>query len=129
MNIGNAASKSGLSAKMIRHYERTGLLKQVQRTDAGYRKFSQRDIEILRFIRQARLLGFSIQQIDDLLTLWQDPRRSSRNVKAVAEQHLAEVNEKLQELQQMKNTLKTMIAACHNNDTPECAILDQLSPP
>ncbi|MEX1197179.1 MAG: Cu(I)-responsive transcriptional regulator [Pseudohongiellaceae bacterium] len=127
MNIGTAARQSGLSAKMIRHYERTGLLRPVARTEGGYRQFSQRDIEVLRFIRRARLLGFSIPQIDRLIHLWQDPQRESRQVRSVARGHLDDVEHKLAELQQMKRTLQQLIDACHGDEAPDCAILDQLT--
>lgn len=127
MNIGTAARQSGLSAKMIRHYEHTGLLRAVARSTGGYRQFSSRDIEVLRFIRRARLLGFSIQQIDRLIRLWQDPRRESRRVRAVARDHLDDVEHKLAELEHMKRTLEELISACQGDDTPDCAILDQLT--
>lgn len=113
---------------MIRHYENTGLLNPIHRSASGYRQFNERDVNILRFIRQARLMGFSTQQINKLITLWQDPQRSSRQVRSVASQHLHEVRQKLTELQQMESTLEHMINACHGNDNPTCAILDTLSP-
>lgn len=127
MNIGTAARQSGLSTKMIRHYEHTGLLRPVARSNGGYRQFSSRDIEVLRFVRRARLLGFSIQQIDRLIRLWQDPQRESRQVRSVARDHLDDVEHKLAELQQMKSTLEQLISACQGNETPDCAILDQLT--
>lgn len=129
VNIGTAARQSGLSAKMIRHYEHIGLLRSVARTEAGYRQFSHRDIEVLRFIRRARLLGFPIQQIDQLIRLWQDPQRESRQVRSVAQTHLDDVEHKLAELQQMKHTLEQLISACHGDETPDCAILEQLTAP
>ena len=129
MNIGAAAKSSGLSAKMIRHYEHIGLLKPAARSANGYRRYNEQSIEVLRFIRQARLLGFSIAQIDALLALWQDPKRSSRAVKAVAEQHLQEVQHKMQELMAMQSTLERLIHACPGDDNPRCAILEQLSTP
>lgn len=129
MNIGAAAKSSGLSAKMIRHYEHIGLLKPAARSANGYRRYNEQSIEVLKFIRQARLLGFSIAQIDALLALWQDPKRPSRAVKAVAEQHLQEVQHKMQELVAMQNTLERLIHACPGDDNPSCAILEQLSTP
>lgn len=129
MNIGEAAQRAGVSAKMIRHYEQTGLLKPAARSAAGYRQYNSQSVEVLRFIRQARVLGFSIRQIDDLLRLWQDPLRSSRAVKQVAQQHLLEVENKMRELAAMKATLERMIAACPGNEDPDCAILEQLSGP
>ena len=127
MNIGEAARLSGLSAKMIRHYEHIKLLTPAARTAAGYRQFDDQDLEVLKFIRQARVLGFSIAQIDELLGLWQDPARSSRAVKQVAQQHLAAVEHKLRELAAMQTTLQNMISACSGDDNSHCAILEQLS--
>lgn len=129
MNIGEAARLSGVSAKMIRHYEQIGLLTPAGRSEAGYRQYDSRQIEVLGFIRQARLLGFSIRQIDELLTLWQNPGRSSKAVKQVAQQHLQEVEHKMRELALMQATLKGMIAACPGDEHPACAILEQLSSP
>lgn len=127
MNIGEAARLSGLSAKMIRHYEQIELLTPARRTAAGYRQYHAQDLEILKFIRQARVLGFSMAQIHDLLSLWQDPCRSSRAVKRVAQQHLADVEHKMAELAAMQATLKNMIHACSGDETSHCAILEQLS--
>jgi len=129
MNITAAALQSGLSARMIRHYEQTGLLRAVTRSGAGYRQFNAHDIQVLRFIRRARLLGFSIPQIDRLIRLWQDPGRESREVRSVAQGHLEDVEHKLAELQHMKHTLEQLIAACHGDETPDCAILDELTNP
>lgn len=127
MNIGEAAKLSGLSAKMIRHYEQIKLLKPAERTAAGYRQYDAQNIEVLTFIRQARLLGFSIAQIDELLGLWQDPERPSRAVKQVAQQHLHEVEHKMRELAAMQTTLQQMINACPGDEGSACAILEQLS--
>lgn len=127
MNIGEAATLSGLSAKMLRHYEQIKLLKPVERTAAGYRQYDAQNIEVLKFIRQARVLGFSIAQIDELLSLWQDPERPSRAVKQVAQQHLHEVEHKMRELAAMQATLQQMISACPGDEGSACAILEQLS--
>ena len=127
MNIGEAARLSGLSAKMIRHYEQIKLLKPAARSAAGYRQYDQQSIVVLKFIRQARVLGFSMAQIDELLSLWQDPERPSRAVKQVALQHLAEVEHKMRELAAMQTTLQNMISACSGDDNSHCAILEQLS--
>ncbi|WP_417614021.1 Cu(I)-responsive transcriptional regulator [Oceanisphaera sp.] len=127
MNIGEAAKLSGLSAKMIRHYEQIKLLKPAKRSAAGYRQYDGHNIDVLKFIRQARVLGFSIAQIDALLCLWQDPERSSRAVKQVAQQHLQEVEHKMRELAAMQATLQQMINACPGDEGPACAILEQLS--
>lgn len=127
MNIGDAAKASGVSAKMIRHYETVGLFPEPHRTDAGYRQYSEGDVHTLRFIRQARDLGFSLDQIKELLALWQDRRRPSRQVKALAEAHIQELEQKLQELQLMKATLAHLVHCCHGDDRPECPILETLS--
>ena len=127
MNIGEAARLSGLSAKMIRHYEQINLLKPAARTAAGYRQYDEHSIEILKFIRQARVLGFSMAQIDALLSLWQDPARPSRAVKQVAQQHLADVEHKMRELAAMQTTLQNMIDACSGDDNSHCAILERLA--
>ena len=105
MNIGQAAGATGLSAKMIRHYESIGLLPASARTDAGYRQYSERDVNMLRFIRHSRDLGFSLEQIRELLDLWQNRKRSSRQVKSLAEAHIAELDAKLAELQSMRAAL------------------------
>ena len=127
MNIGQAAAASGLSAKMIRHYEQSGLVKPTSRSDAGYRQYQSKDIEILKFIRRARLLGFSLADIAGLLALWQNPQRSNTVVKQVAQQHLAELEMKLQELHAMQHTLQQMIAQCAADGGADCAILQQLA--
>ncbi|MBM7456390.1 Cu+-exporting ATPase [Oceanisphaera litoralis] len=129
MNIGEAAKKAGVSAKMIRHYEQIKLLQPAGRTAAGYRQYDEHNIEQLSFIRQARLLGFSIRQIAALLGLWQNPQRSSRAVKQVAQQHLQDVEHKMRELAAMQATLQRMIAACPGDEGAACAILEQLSSP
>ena len=127
MNIGQAASASGVSAKMIRHYEQVGLLPRPHRTDAGYRQYSERDVHTLRFIRHARDLGFSILQIGELVGLWQNRRRPSRQVKALAEAHIKELEQKAQELLTMKSTLEHLVHCCNGDDRPECPILETLA--
>lgn len=126
MNIGDAARAAGVSAKMIRHYERIGLLDAATRTDAGYRVYGEREVHLLRFIRHSRDLGFSLEQIRALLGLWQDRGRPSREVRALAQAHLAELEAKLAELQAMKATLHTLVASCHGDERPDCPILDTL---
>jgi len=127
MNIGQAASASGVSARMIRHYERVGLLSEAARSGAGYRQYSDRDVHTLRFIRQSRELGFSIEQIRELLALWQNRRRPSRQVKALAQAHLQELEQKLRELQAMKASLEHLMGCCSGDDRPDCPILDSLA--
>lgn len=127
MNIGDAAKATGVSAKMIRHYESVGLFPEAQRTEAGYRQYGDKDIGRLRFIRHARDLGFSLDQIRELLGLWQDRRRPSRQVKALAQAHLQELEQKLQELNEMKATLEHLVHCCHGDDRPDCPILETLA--
>ena len=126
VTIGQAAKQTGLSAKMIRHYEAAGLLRQTNRTDAGYRLYNSQQLQQLGFIKQARTLGFSIVQISSLLGLWRDPQRSSREVKQLAEQHLDEIKQKVAELQQMQKVLQQLADSCCGDDQPQCAILDGL---
>lgn len=127
MNIGEAAKGSGISAKMIRHYEVVGLLPAPSRTESGYRQYTENDVHTLRFIRQARDLGFSIPQIAELVGLWQNRRRPSRSVKAVAEAHIQALEEKAQELMAMKATLEHLAHCCKGDDRPDCPILETLS--
>ena len=127
MNIGEAAKASGVSAKMIRHYEQVGLLPAAARTDAGYRQYDGSDVHTLRFIRQSRDLGFSIPEIGELVGLWQNRRRPSRQVKALAEAHIKELDQKAQELLAMKATLQHLVQYCHGDDRPECPILEKLA--
>jgi Cu(I)-responsive transcriptional regulator len=129
LNIGNAARSSGVTAKMIRHYEQIGLIRKATRTGAGYRLYSGSDVHTLRFIRQARSLGFSIERIRELLSLWQDQRRPSRKVKALALAHVAELDGRIRELEAMKQTLQALAAHCHGDERPECPILDRLATP
>lgn len=127
MNIGDAAKASGVSAKMIRHYESVGLFPQAARTEAGYRLYGDKEIGTLRFIRHSRDLGFSIEQIRQLLGLWQDRERPSRQVKALAQAHIVELDAKLAELQAMKATLEHLVHCCHGDDRPDCPILESLA--
>lgn len=129
LHIGEAAQATRVSAKMIRHYERVGLLPAARRTDAGYRQYGEKDLATLRFIRHSRDLGFSIEQIRALLGLWQDRQRPSRQVKALAQAHIAELESKLSELQAMKATLEHLVNCCHGDDRPDCPIIDTLAAP
>jgi len=127
MNIGQAAKASGVSAKMIRHYESVGVFAQAQRTESGYRQYTDKDVSTLRFIRQSRDLGFSIEQIRELLRLWQDRRRPSRQVKALAQAHIQELDAKLRELRAMKATLEHLVHCCNGDDRPDCPIIETLA--
>lgn len=127
MNIGEAAHASGVSAKMIRHYESVGLLAEASRTPAGYRQYFDRDVHRLRFIRQARDLGFPIEQIRQLLGLWDDRSRPSRQVKALAQAHIRELEAKVRDLQAMQSTLAHLVSCCRGDERPDCPILDKLS--
>jgi MerR family copper efflux transcriptional regulator len=127
MNIGEAASASGVSAKMIRHYESVELLPPASRTDAGYRQYAERDVHTLQFIRRSRDLGFSIEEIRRLLSLWQDRGRPSRQVKAMAQAHIAELEQKAQEILAMKSTLEHLLHCCKGDDRPDCPILENLA--
>jgi len=127
MNIGQAAAASGVSAKMIRHYEDIGLTRAPGRTASNYRTYSDTDVHVLRFIRRARTLGFGIADIKELVGLWQNRSRSSAAVKRVAGKHLADLERKIAELQAMVRTLQHLIRHCHGDHRPECPILDELA--
>jgi len=127
MNIGEAAGASGVSAKMIRHYEDVGLLPAARRTDAGYRQYDAPEVHTLRFIRHSRDLGFSIAEITELVGLWHNRRRPSRQVKALAQAHIQELEQKAQHLLAMKSTLEHLVRCCHGDDRPECPILEGLA--
>ncbi len=126
MNIGEAARMSGVSAKMIRYYESIGLLAPSARSEAGYRVYRDQDLHALRFVHQSRRLGFSLDDIRRLLALWQDRARSSADVKAIALQHVAELDRRIAELSAMRNTLTHLASACHGDDRPDCPIIETL---
>ena len=127
VTIGKASSLTGVSAKMIRYYEEIGVLKKASRTDAGYRLYNQAHIQQLGFIRRARNLGFSMTEIQSLLRFWLDTERESRNVKQLALNHLHEINEKIQELEKMKEVLQKLADKCDGNVNSDCPILDGLA--
>jgi MerR family transcriptional regulator, copper efflux regulator len=127
LNIGQAATAAGVSAKMIRHYEGIGLIPKARRTYSGYRTYTDNEIHVLRFIRHARSLGFSIREIGELVSLWQDRRRASSRVKKLATEHLRELDQKIAQMQAMKATLERLASHCHGDDRPECPILDELA--
>jgi len=126
-NIGQAASQSGVSAKMVRHYESLGLLPAVHRTDAGYRQYGEKQIHTLRFIRRARLLGFSMLEIAELLKLWQNQGRASADVKRIAQAHAADLERRIAEMQAMRQTLAQLAHCCAGDDRPDCPILTGLA--
>jgi|SRR5271165_1280614 len=126
MNIGAASAASGVSAKMIRHYEAIGLLRPAARRENSYRDYGSPDVHELRFIGRARKLGFSMTEISGLLSLWRDKGRSSREVKTIAERHLAELERRIAEMLEMADTLRDLVRCCHGDDRPECPILADL---
>ncbi|MDQ0470625.1 Cu(I)-responsive transcriptional regulator [Labrys wisconsinensis] len=127
MNIGEAAKASGVSAKMIRYYESIGLMPGAARTAAGYRVYADSDVHTLRFIRRARDLGFSVEQMAELLKLWSDRSRASADVKRIALAHVGELEAKMRALQEMARTLRHLAAHCHGDGRPHCPILEDLS--
>lgn len=129
MNIGEAAAASGVSAKMIRYYESVGLIPAPARTEAGYRVYAEQEVHLLRFVRRARDLGFSVESIGRLLALWQDRSRASADVKRLALAHVEELERKARELQEMAATLKHLAATCHGDARPDCPIIAGLAEP
>ena len=127
VTIGEAALQSGVSAKMLRHYESLGLLGAVARTDSGYRLYSPADVHTLRFIKRCRDLGFSMAEISELVGLWQNRRRASSSVKRIAQKHVDELTQRIEAMQSMQRTLATLLACCHGDDRPDCPILDDLA--
>lgn len=127
MNIGEAARATGVSAKMIRHYEALGLLPAVARTESGYRQVDDRALHALRFIRRARDLGFGLDEIEQLLALWADGHRASAEVKALASRHVADLAARIERMQAMQRTLQHLVHACHGDGRPDCPILDDLA--
>jgi len=127
MRIGTVAKKSGVSAKTIRYYESIGLVSPASRGSNGYRSYGDNDVETLRFIRSARNLGFAIEDVSNLLSLWHDKNRSSTDVKAVALKHIEEIEARIAELQSMRDTLTKLTRSCHGDDRPDCPILEGLA--
>jgi len=126
-NIGEAAARSGVTAKMIRHYETLGLLPKIGRTESGYRRYGDSEVHTLRFVRRARDLGFSMAEIAQLLKLWQNRRRASADVKKIALAHVADLDRRMQEMAQMKRTLAHLAECCQGDHRPDCPILDDLA--
>ena len=127
MNIGAAAKQTGLSAKMIRYYESIGLVSPSSRGANGYRHFDKQDLHRLAFIRRSRDLGFSLEKIGKLLTLWQDNQRASADVKKLAGAHIEDLNRKIEELAGLRDTLQQLMDSCHGDQRPDCPILSDLA--
>jgi MerR family transcriptional regulator, copper efflux regulator len=125
-NIGEAAARSGVSAKMVRHYESLGLLPSVDRTESGYRQYTDREVHTLRFIKRSRDLGFGMDEIAELLKLWQNRRRSSAEVRRIASQRVADLEQRMAELDAMRRTLQHLIHCCRGDHRPDCPILEEL---
>ena len=126
MNIGEAARSSGVSAKMIRYYEQAKLIQTAARTESSYRVYTHKDVEVLRFVHQARRLGFSMKQISTLLGLWEDRNRPSREVKLLAQAHIKELGQRIQDLPEMRDTLQYLAGHCRGDSRPDCPILEGL---
>lgn len=126
MNIGEASKSSGVSSKMIRHYEELGIIPKPSRTDSGYRRYNENDVHILRFIRHSRELGFSMKDIKQLVSLWKNKSRSSSQVKSIARKHRDELQKKLNEIQAILTTLDKLVISCHGDERPDCPILEEL---
>lgn len=129
MNIGQASKATDVSAKMIRYYESIGLIRPAARRNSGYRDLDDRDLNDLRFIKRARNLGFSVEEITQLLALWRDRERSSREVKAIAERHVADLDQRVAEMQAMADSLRELARCCAGDERPDCPILADLAAP
>lgn len=127
MNIGQAWKASGVTTKMIRYYDEIGLVQPASRTDSNYREYEERQISELRFIKRSRSLGFSMEEITQLLSLWRDRGRPSREIKAIADRHLADLDTRIAEMQAMAKTLRHLSHCCAGDDRPECPILEDLT--
>jgi len=127
MNIGEASARSGVSAKMIRYYEETGLLPKPERRQSGYRLYDESDVHRLRFVRRARDFGFSMERIRELLRLWHDRKRPSAEVKRIAEAHVADLDKKISELSALRDSMKDLARRCHGDQRPDCPILADLA--
>ena len=126
MKIGEASAASGISERMIRHYEKIGLMPEPIRRDSGYRDYDERDVHTLKFIGRSRDLGFSVDEIGRLLELWHDRSRASADVKALALDRARELKRKEKALHEMRRSLEHLAASCHGDERPECPILGGL---
>ena len=126
MNIGEASRASGVSAKMIRYYEESGLIPAAGRTGSGYRTYAPKDVQILRFVRRARDLGFPMEKVADLLALWRDRDRASADVKRLAQDQIAALDLRIREMEAMRATLTHLAHCCAGDNRPDCPILDDL---
>lgn len=127
VNIGMASRMSGVTPKMVRHYESLGLLPSVGRTDGGYRQYTEAEVHTLRFIKRARELGFPMSDIAELVGLWRNRRRASASVKRIAEKHSDELGQRIEAMQAMQRTLQHLIHCCQGDERPDCPILDDLA--
>lgn len=127
VHIGDAARLSGVSAKMVRHYEALGLLPSVPRTEGGYRQYTEAEVHTLRFIKRARDLGFSMAEIGELVSLWQNRRRASASVLRIAQRHADELAARIAAMQAMQQTLGHLIHCCAGDERPDCPILEDLA--
>ena len=127
MNIGNASKMSGVPAKTIRYYESVGLIPPAGRAANGYRDYDKKDVQVLRFIKRSRSLGFSVSEVSNLLDLWLNGGRASADVKSIATKHIGEIENKISEMQSILATLKNLTKCCHGDDRPDCPILDDLA--
>lgn len=126
MNIGEASKLSGISVKMIRKYEDSGIIPKAKRNSSGYRSYSESDVHTFKFIKTSRSLGFTMKDIKELLSLWKNKKRTSSNVKKIAEKHIENLERKVQKINNMLETLKHLNQNCHGDDRPDCPILSNL---
>jgi MerR family copper efflux transcriptional regulator len=126
MNIGEAAKRSGINAKLIRHYESIAIIPKASRSEGGYRTYTESDVHILTFVKKSRALGFSMKEIKRLVSLWRNKSRASSEVKTMAIKHVQHMEQKILELQEMVKTIKHLSRNCHGDDRPECPILNEL---
>ena len=127
MNIGEVAAATGLPAKTIRYYESVGLIDAPARSGGNYRVYDESQVQTLRFVQHARLLGFSVKEVGELVALWRDKRRASADVRRLAQRHLGEIDARIAELRRMRQTLQGLVERCHGDQRPDCPILDELA--